>query len=153
MSECLFCRIVAGDEPARIVWEDNGHVAFLTPYPNTPGFTVVATRTHRGSYVLELAPPEFAGLLEASRAVGRLLDRAFGVARTALIAEGYGVDHAHTKLVPLHGTTPGAWRPIRSRVGTWSDHYEGYVSSHDGPRMSDAELDAIADRIRAAHVP
>jgi hypothetical protein len=36
----LFARIVRGELPQWRVWEDDQHVAFLTPYANTPGFTV-----------------------------------------------------------------------------------------------------------------
>ena len=71
--------------------------------------------------------------------------------KLSVIAEGSGIDHAHPNLVPLNGTAPGAWRPIRSSMGIRSDHHERDVSSHDGRRRRDAELDAIAARIRAAH--
>ena len=37
----LFDKIVSGEIPARVVWEDEENLAFLTPYPNTPGFTVL----------------------------------------------------------------------------------------------------------------
>ena len=33
----LFARIVRGELPQRRVWESGQHVAFLTPFANTPG--------------------------------------------------------------------------------------------------------------------
>ena len=38
---CVFCRIVAGQEPAHRIWEDTDHLAFLSIFPNTEGFSVV----------------------------------------------------------------------------------------------------------------
>jgi diadenosine tetraphosphate (Ap4A) HIT family hydrolase len=52
--ECLFCKIIAGKEKAWIVYEDDHHVGFLTPFPNTPGFTVLVTREHLDSDVLAM---------------------------------------------------------------------------------------------------
>src|SRR5262245_20211447 len=106
---CFFCRLIAGREKGWIVWEDADHLAFLTSTPNTPGFTVVAPKRHLPSYVLSLEDADFMGLLLASRKVGLLLDRALGTRRTALIAEGMGIDHAHVKLSPMHGIPEGPW--------------------------------------------
>uniref|UniRef100_A0A8C9XWC6 HIT domain-containing protein n=1 Tax=Sander lucioperca TaxID=283035 RepID=A0A8C9XWC6_SANLU len=47
----LFSRIVRGEQQQWRVWEDNEHVAFLTPYPNSPGLTVVVPRKHLSNYV------------------------------------------------------------------------------------------------------
>jgi diadenosine tetraphosphate (Ap4A) HIT family hydrolase len=150
VSGCFFCRLIAGLERSWIVWEDAQHVAFLTPFPNTPGFTVLVPRQHYSSYVFALPEPIFTELMRAGRELGLLLDRAFGTRRTALIAEGMGVDHAHLKLAPLHGLPEGPWQRVSSTVRTFYDNYQGYVASHDGPLMPDAVLDEIADRVRKA---
>ncbi len=65
-----------------------------------------------------------------------------------MIMEGFGIDHLHIKLVPMHGINQGEWKAINSTVRTFYDSYTGMIASHDGPRMLDAELDAIARRIR-----
>jgi histidine triad (HIT) family protein len=149
-STCFFCRLISGLEPSWEVWSDTDHLAFLTPFPNAPGFTVVAPKKHLSSYVFTLGDSEYSGLLLAARKVGLILDRAFGTRRTGLIVEGMGVDHAHVKLTPLHGIPEGPWHPVRSTLRTFYTRYEGYIASHDGPRMPDAELDQLADRIRKA---
>ena len=41
MSDTIFDKIVRGEMESYKVWEDNKHLAFLTPFPNTPGFTVL----------------------------------------------------------------------------------------------------------------
>ena len=87
----------------------------------------------------------------ASKRVGRLLDQALeGVARTGLIFEGYGVDHLHAKLFPMHGTgDSSAFRPVESNVDKYFERYEGYISSHDHRRADDDVLEVLAARIRA----
>jgi diadenosine tetraphosphate (Ap4A) HIT family hydrolase len=154
MSEtCLFCRIVSGQDPARIIDEDEHHLAFLTIFPNTPGCTVVIPRQHVGSYFADGPPQVLQGLVEFAASVAKLLDATFpDVGRTALVFEGYGVDHLHAKLFPMHGTPKAGepWRAIKSDVNTWSDTYRGYVSSHDCSRCSAEELDAVHGAILAS---
>lgn len=154
VSECLFCQIVSGAAPAHVIWEDSEHLAFLSIYPNTVGASVVIPRTHYPSYVAALPQEVAAGLHRAAAKVAHRLDQTFGdVARTAIVYEGYGIDHVHAKLFPLHGTAGNSgeqWRPIRSAITTFLDRYEGYVSTHDSHRADDAELRKLAEAIRAS---
>ncbi len=46
MSDCLFCRIVAGDVPADIVYEDERTVAFRDISPQAPVHILVIPRRH-----------------------------------------------------------------------------------------------------------
>ncbi len=149
MEPCIFCAIIAGKAPAHRIWEDDRHLAFLSIFPNTPGFSVVITKEHQPSYVFDLADDVFLALIRAARTVGKLLDaRLEDVGRTGMIAEGFGVDHAHIKLFPMHGTKMKDWRPITSDVDKYFERYEGYISSHDHKRADDAELERLAKRIR-----
>lgn len=131
------------------IWEDSRHVAFLTPFPNTPGFTVVATKRHGPSDVFELSSQELHFLVDAAKEVSALLNRALGTFRVALIAEGMGIDHTHVKLVPLHGVPLGGWRQVLSRERRTFASYPGYVSSHDGPRVDESTLESIVKLVRS----
>lgn len=150
-SDCIFCRIVAGEAPCHKVWEDEKHLAFLSIFPNTPGFTVVITKEHNPSYAFDNADAVLAGLVLASKAVAKKIDVAFDdVGRTGMFFEGFGVDHLHAKLFPMHGTKSDEWKQRKSRVEKFFEHYEGYLSSHDYQRADDAELAAIAEKIRGS---
>jgi histidine triad (HIT) family protein len=46
VTDCLFCRIVAGDVPATVVTATDTTVAFLDHRPLFPGHTLVVTRDH-----------------------------------------------------------------------------------------------------------
>jgi histidine triad (HIT) family protein len=149
MADCIFCKIVNGEAPCHKVWEDNKHLAFLSIFPNTAGFTVVATKEHQPSYVLDLPEDIMLGLFKAASRVAKLLDQKLDdVGRTGLIAEGFGVDHAHLKLFPMHGTKQADWQPVKSNVDKYFDQYEGYISSHDYKRADDSELAELAKQIR-----
>lgn len=150
MAECVFCAIAAGDTPCHKVWEDERHLAFLSIFPNTDGFTVVIPKQHYSSYAFDLEDAALSALVVAAKRVGLLIDRALtDVGRTGMIFEGFGVDHVHAKLFPMHGTAgSGPWKPIHSAERKFFHSYEGYISSHDGARAADDHLAAIARSIR-----
>ncbi len=149
MENCIFCQIVKGEAPSHKIWEDEKHLAFLSIFPNTEGVTVVVTKEHQPSYVLTLPDGIKLGLFKAASTVAQLLDAKLDdVSRTGLIAEGFGVDHAHLKLFPMHGTKAETWQPIHSHVDKYFDRYEGYLSSHDYKRADDAALEQLAKKIR-----
>jgi diadenosine tetraphosphate (Ap4A) HIT family hydrolase len=88
-------------------------------------------------------------LVAASKKVAKLLDKKLpDVGRTGMIFEGFGVDHVHAKLFPMHGTKMQGWKPLKSNVDKYFEQYEGYISSHDYLRADDDELARLAKRIR-----
>ena len=148
--DCIFCKIIGGEVEAWPIWEDQDYIAFLTPFPNTPGFTVVAPKRHLTSDVLALPAAEYFGLMNAAKHVAGVLTKALNVKRTGLIVEGMGVDHAHAKLIPMHGIPDGPWKPMLSSRPEFSTEYLGFITTHDGPRMADEELERIQLLVRNA---
>ncbi|MEM9423462.1 MAG: HIT family protein, partial [Spirochaetota bacterium] len=124
---------------------------FLSIFPNTKGFTVVIPKAHYSSYAFEQPDEVLSHLVLATKKVALLLDKAFaGVARTGMFFEGYGVDHLHSKLAPMHGTgNSSGFQLVESKVNKFFDHYEGYLSSHDYERADDEELSKLAAHIRS----
>ena len=149
-SDCIFCKIVDGSVPSWKVFESATHMALLTPYPNTPGFTVVIPRAHEPSELFALSNEKYLSLMSAAKNVAGILERTLHCKRVGLVAEGMGVDHAHVKLIPMHGIPDGPWKPILSNNPHFSELYEGYLTTHDGPRMLDAELTRIQNLILSA---
>lgn len=150
MENCIFCQIVAGTAPSYKVWEDDKHIAFLSIFPNTEGTTVVIPKEHYPSYAFDLPDEVLAGLMLATKKIAKLLDSKLeDVGRTAMVFEGYGIDHIHAKLFPMHGTADmKEWRKIESEVPKYFEKYEGYVSSHDYERADDAKLAELAKKLR-----
>ncbi len=145
MTDCIFCKIVAGEIPSFKVYEDENHLAFLDINPNTRGQTVLVTKKHYSSYTFELSEDVYARLMRAAKEVARRLDEKLGVRRTVLVAEGMGVDHAHLKLYPLHGIEAREFGEVPERV--YFDKYPGFVTTKIGPEADSGELEKLAAKI------
>ena len=150
MENCIFCKIIKGEAPAYKIWEDSLHMAFLTPFPNTEGVTVVIPKTHYSSYAFDLPDEILRGLITATKKVAKLLDSKLkDVGRTAMVFEGFGINHVHSKLYPMHGTADMEnWKPLESKIDKYFKKYEGYISSHDYKRADDLKLAVLAKKIR-----
>ncbi len=149
MNTCIFCAIVKGEAPCHKIWEDEKHLAFLSIFPNTEGFSVVIIKEHYPSYAFNLPDDVLNGLVLAAKKVGKLIDSKFAdVGRTGMIFEGFGVDHMHAKLFPMHGTKSENWELHASNVDKYFEKYEGYISSHNGKRADNNVLALIAEKIR-----
>ncbi|MGC1072489.1 HIT family protein [Pantoea agglomerans] len=148
---CIFCDMVAGKLNCHKIWEDEDHIAFLSIYPNTEGFSVVIPKKHYPSYAFALPDEVLFPLINATKQVALLLDRSFDdVGRCGMIFEGFGVDHVHSKLIPMHGTAHlNSWQPIESKSSKFFNIYEGFLSSHDSDRADEKQLQIIAAKIRA----
>lgn len=146
---CIFCAIASKEAPAHVIWESDTHMAFLSIFPNTEGFSVVIPKGHHDSYIFGEDNEVMDALMHATKEVAQLLDRKFeDVGRTGLMFEGFGVDHLHAKLFPMHGTKSGTWERKSSPDRRFFDRYEGFISSHDCERGDDAELAELAKRLR-----
>ncbi|HSX07802.1 MAG TPA: HIT family protein [Candidatus Saccharimonadales bacterium] len=144
----IFDKLVAREIPAYIVWESETYMAFLTPFANTPGATVVIPKTNPGDYVFNLDDAQMNGLMAASKTVAKLLEKAFGTDRVALVFEGEAVPHVHAKLYPMHNFK--ADRSQLPKAQVFFPSYPGYIDTHDGPKMSDEQLAEIQQKITGA---
>ncbi|MEK6872234.1 MAG: HIT family protein [Nanoarchaeota archaeon] len=148
MKNCIFCEIVEGKKSCYKIWEDNKHLALLSIFPNTEGFSVVIPKKHYPSYAFDLENTILSELIIASKKAAKLLDKKLpDVGRTGMILEGFGVDHVHTKLFPMHGTKMKKWEKFSSNVDKYFIKYEGYISSHDYQRADDKKLKELAEKI------
>jgi histidine triad (HIT) family protein len=144
----LFEKIADGTIPSRKIWEDEIYLAFLTPWPNTPGMTLVAPKKNPGAYVFDMDDQAIAGLMSAAKKVAKLLQAALDFERVAVVFEGEAVPHVHVKLYPMHGMSDD--RSSFPKQQPFFPKYPGYVQTSDGPQMSDEELDAIQQKIKEA---
>ena len=151
--KCIFCEIARGNiEPRKggKFWENEKYMAWLSPFPNTNGFTVVIPKKHYGSDVLQMPDKELAEfIIEIKKISEHLLSKLENVGRIGLIMEGTGIDHAHIKLIPLHGTEymkKGEWRQVHSRVNTYFKTYLGYISSNDGPKANEKSIEKLCKK-------
>lgn len=153
--KCIFCEIASGKiQPLSggKFWENDKYVAWLSPFPNTDGFTVVIPKKHYPSDVLQMPDKDLQDfILEAKKISAHLVDRLDDVGRVGLIMEGTGIDHAHIKLVPLNGTgymKKGEWRQVHSKINAYFEKYEGYIASNDGPKADEQKIQSLAKLLK-----
>lgn len=147
--ECIFCEIVKGNIPGHTVWEDEKHIAILGIFPNTKGMTVVFPKKHLRSYAFDLEDDSLKELIIAAKKVAKKLDKALPTSmRTGLVFEGFGVDHVHAKLYPLHNKAGKNAVPHETSKDDYYEEYPGYISSHDSKRADDKELAELAKHVR-----
>ena len=102
MAECLFCRIVSGELPATVVYEDDTSVAFLDHRPLFQGHTLLVPREHvetLGELSFKLVGPYFEAAQLLSRAVESAMDaQGTFVAMNNRVSQS--VPHLHVHVVP-----------------------------------------------------
>ncbi|TKS91628.1 putative isoaspartyl peptidase/L-asparaginase [Collichthys lucidus] len=147
----LFSRIVRGEQKQWRVWEDSEHVAFLTPYPNTPGLTVVVPRKPLPSDIFKLEEADYKALILATLKVAQLLKEGMRARGVALIFEGFEIDYAHAKLIPLL-PSPDGTKTTELQPECYQS-YPGYVSSMNGPAADPEHLKKIHSKITQCRPP
>ena len=105
------------------IWEDDDHLAFLSIFPNTDGFSVVIPKAHHPN-AFDL-PDE---VLSAGDQAGASWTAHSTTSAVAAWCSRATASIMHAKLIPLHGTASlDQWRPIESTSPKFFERYEGYI--------------------------
>lgn len=99
---CLFCRIVSGELPATIVYEDDTSVAFLDHRPLFHGHTLLIPREHVETFG-ELSSKIVAPYFEAAQLLSRAVESAMDAEGTFVAMNNrvsQSVPHLHVHVVP-----------------------------------------------------
>lgn len=155
-NKCIFCEIVAGRfQTPGIFWENDEFMAFLSIDPNTEGFSCVIPKEHHGSDVMKMPDEILQRFIIAAKQVSKILENYFpDVGRIGVLMEGTGIDHAHIKLAPMHGTQElkrGEWKQYLSGKEFWFDTYEGWICSGGGPMADMDHLKELAENIKKSY--
>lgn len=102
--DCLFCRIVSGDQDADVVAEDDDWLAFRDINPQAPTHVLVIPKRHVGSVdELDDADRDLAGeLLLAARRVARqegVADEGYRLVTNTGRRAGQSVFHLHVHVL------------------------------------------------------
>ena len=132
---CLFCRVVSGDLPAQLVYEDALTVAFLDHRPLFPGHALVVPRAHVET-LIDLPSAAVAPLFAAVQVLARAVERGLGAEGSFVAVNNrvsQSVPHLHVHVVPR--------RP--------KDGLKGFFWPR-GRYRDEAEAADVAARLRAA---
>jgi histidine triad (HIT) family protein len=109
-SDCLFCKIVAGEVPSTRVDEDERTVAFMDLNPATRGHLLVVPRDH-STDLHDIGAEDLAACLRmAQRLAGRIRDRLGADGVNLLNSCGQvawqTVFHFHVHVIPRYANDP-----------------------------------------------
>jgi histidine triad (HIT) family protein len=132
-TECIFCKIIAGQIPAAKVYEDENALAFLDIGPVSDGHTLVVPKQHYEK-VHECPPPLLADIWAK---IGEIA----AAVSSAVNSEGYNiicnngrsagqlVDHLHFHIIPR-------------MIG------DGVFNRWPSFKYSEGEMEMLAEKIR-----
>lgn len=118
-SDCIFCKIVAGDIPCTKVYEDDRALAFMDISPLNKGHLLVIPKEHYET-ILDIEPELFGHLAAlicriAKAANASVAPDGMNVMQLNGKAGNQVVPHVHLHLVPRwegDGLTICAWEPV-----------------------------------------
>jgi histidine triad (HIT) family protein len=109
-SDCIFCKIVAGELPATIVDQDEHTIAFMDINPATPGHALVIPRVHANDLSSidpqQLAAVSAAAQRLAARAKERLKADGINLINSCGAAAWQTVFHFHLHVIPRYEGDP-----------------------------------------------
>jgi histidine triad (HIT) family protein len=97
----IFTRIIEGEIPSRMLWEDSSCVSFLDVRPLSEGHALVVPRVEIDKWT-DLPTDLAAHLMTVAHAVGTAQMAVFGPARVGLMIAGFEVPHTHVHVVPMN---------------------------------------------------
>lgn len=106
MTDCVFCKIIAGDIPSSKVYEDDKAIAILDITQVTPGHTLLIPKTHHRN-LLEMDATSTAELLSLVPEIAGKILRATGATGLNMVnnneeVAGQTVFHTHIHLLPRY---------------------------------------------------
>ncbi|NQJ72419.1 HIT family protein [Streptococcus suis] len=111
MTDCIFCKIVAGEIPASKVYEDDHVLAFLDITQVTKGHTLVIPKKHFRN-VLDMDAEAAGQVFAAVPSIARQLKEKLGASGLNIVnnneeAAGQTVFHTHIHLLPRFDQNDG----------------------------------------------
>lgn len=136
--QCIFCRIIGGEEMVSVVYEDDRAIAFLDIQPVSYGHTLVVSKEHYAT-VFDLPDDLLAHCVTVAKRLGAGLKHAVGAQAVNLFsangkAGGQDVLHFHLHLIPIQEGQPFALQ----------------LPLEDSPIPMRSELDITAARVSRA---
>lgn len=98
---CIFCRIVAREAEASVLYDDEYVIAFMNIRPINSGEFMVIPKEHIDHFC-DLSDELSCHLLAQAQRLSRNLTKRLKPQRVGLVVHGYGVAHAHLVVVPLN---------------------------------------------------
>ncbi len=133
--DCIFCKIVKREIPAKIIAETGKSLAFIDAFPLTKGHSLVIPKNHYEK-VQDIATDDYADLFEIVRKVISKVDK---ISNATLLAvhngkeSGQEIPHVHVHLIPRSAEDSAG--PVHSMF-------------KDRPKLSESEINQIHEKLK-----
>lgn len=134
--DCIFCKIVAGKIPARVIVQNEKAMAFLDAFPLAAGHTLVIPKAHYAK-VQDMPPGDSDAVFGLVRELAGVVESAAGAGASTIAVHngreaGQEVPHVHVHIIPR---APGdGARPVHSMF-------------RKRPKLAPQEMDAVLARM------
>ncbi|NNL57903.1 MAG: HIT family protein [Nitrosopumilus sp.] len=133
--DCIFCKIVSGGIPAKLLKETDNSISFLDAFPLAKGHVLVIPKNHHQK-IQDLSEKENTDLFSL---VHTMISKVDSITGSTLLAvhngkdAGQEVPHVHVHLVP---------RSMDDSAGAIHSMFDGTV------KLSDSEIDELYDKLK-----
>ena len=133
--DCIFCKIVKREIPAKIIGETEKSLAFIDAFPLTKGHSLVIPKNHYEK-MQDISAEDNADLFETVRRVISKVDK---ISNATLLAvhngkeSGQEIPHVHVHLIPRSAEDSAG--PVHSMF-------------KDRPKLSENEINEIHEKLK-----
>ena len=117
--QCLFCKIAKKEIPAKIIYEDSSHIAFLDINPAAPGHTIVIPKEHY-SVLPQMTDNATADMFKLVKELSGKVFEAMNAEGINILqrngkAAGQEVPHVHVHIIPRFKNDKVGllWEPLK----------------------------------------
>ena len=133
--DCIFCKIISKEIPAKILYEDEDTISFLDAFPVAKGHTLVIPKEHH-TKIQDLSSNENQKLFDT---VHKMIEKVDSLQGSTLVAihngkeSGQEVPHVHVHLIPRSNNDSAG--PVHSMF-------------KDKIELSDSEINSLYDNLK-----
>ena len=133
--DCIFCKIISKEIPAKILYEDDDSLSFLDAFPVAKGHTLVVPKKHFAK--IQDMPPDLNQKLFDS--VHKMINKVDALEGSTLVAvhngkeSGQEVPHVHVHLIP---------RSVTDSAGPVHSMFKNKIE------LSDSEYETLVNELK-----
>ena len=133
MEDSIFTKIIKGEIPGEVIYQDEQCFVILTIEPLSPGHMLVIPR-EQIDHIWDVPADLYQHLMRVTNDMAQLMRKVYDYERIAVLIEGFGVAHAH---VHVNGLNEGIEPTLLHHSSTKRN-------------ATPEELKTEADKLRAA---
>ena len=106
MSDCIFCKIIAGDIPSATIYENDEFKVILDSFPSGEGHALILPKNHV-AYIFEIDTEQAGRLFALAAKLAKAMKEVLGFEHMNILQNngtvaGQTVFHFHLHLIPRH---------------------------------------------------